>query len=176
MGTQTIGEPGSVEKLAEVFTGEFMLPADPSFDQARRVWNVMIDKRPSLIVRPRGTADVLAAVGFAVENGLPVAVRCGGHSVAGKGVCDDGLLIDQAPDRGQPDDDQAGDDRAGADTDRQPEERVQRGPPTARRPQGAQHGRQRAAAPPRIYRFCRGHVITVDATGAIDHEVHPPPG
>jgi FAD/FMN-containing dehydrogenase len=94
MGTQTTGEPGPVQKLAEVFSGEFMLPADPSFDQARRVWNAMIDKRPSLIVRPRGTADVLAAVGFARQNGLPVAVRCGGHSVAGKGVCDDGLLID----------------------------------------------------------------------------------
>jgi FAD/FMN-containing dehydrogenase len=94
MGTQTVGEPGSVERLAEVFSGELMLPADPSFDQARRVWNVMIDKRPSLIVRPRGAADVRSAVGFARENGLPVAVRCGGHSVAGKGVCDDGLLID----------------------------------------------------------------------------------
>jgi len=94
MGTQTVWETGSVEKLAEVFSGELLLPADPSFDQARRVWNVMIDKRPSLIVRPRGAADVRAAVWFARENGLPVAVRCGGHSVAGKGVCDDGLLID----------------------------------------------------------------------------------
>ena len=85
MGTQTVWETGSVEKLAEVFSGELLLPADPSFDQARRVWNVMIDKRPSLIVRPRGAADVRAAVWFARENGLPVAVRCGGHSVGRQG-------------------------------------------------------------------------------------------
>jgi FAD/FMN-containing dehydrogenase len=94
MRTEKVGEPGPVQKLAEVISGELVLPADPSFDQARRVWNAMIDKRPSLIVRPHGTADVLAAVGFARQNGLPVAVRCGGHSVAGKGVCDDGVLID----------------------------------------------------------------------------------
>jgi FAD/FMN-containing dehydrogenase len=94
MGTQPVGEPGPIQKLAEVFSGELMLPADPLFDQARRVWNVMINKRPGLIARPRGTADVRAAVEFARQNGLPVAVRCGGHSVAGKGVCDDGLLID----------------------------------------------------------------------------------
>jgi FAD/FMN-containing dehydrogenase len=94
MGTQMVGEPGPIQRLAEVFSGELVLPHDPSFDQARRVWNAMIDKRPSLIVRPLGTADVLAAVGFARQNGLPVAARCGGHSVAGKGVCDGGLLID----------------------------------------------------------------------------------
>jgi hypothetical protein len=65
MGTQPVGEPGPIQKLAEVFSGELMLPADPLFDQARRVWNVMIDKRPGLIARPRGTADVRAAVEFA---------------------------------------------------------------------------------------------------------------
>jgi FAD/FMN-containing dehydrogenase len=54
----------------------------------------MIDKRPGLIVRPRSARDVVTAVGFARRRGLPVAVRCGGHSVAGKSVCDDGLLVD----------------------------------------------------------------------------------
>ncbi len=54
----------------------------------------MIDKRPGLIVRPRSAGDVVAAVDLARRRGLPVAVRCGGHSVAGKGVCDDGLLVD----------------------------------------------------------------------------------
>jgi FAD/FMN-containing dehydrogenase len=54
----------------------------------------MIDKRPGLIVRPRGADDVVAAVDRARTRGLPIAVRCGGHSVAGQGVCDDGLLVD----------------------------------------------------------------------------------
>jgi FAD/FMN-containing dehydrogenase len=72
----------------------FIAPDDPGYDEARRVWNAMIDKRPGLIARPRSADDVVAAVDHARERGLPVAVRCGGHSVAGKGVCDHGLLVD----------------------------------------------------------------------------------
>jgi FAD/FMN-containing dehydrogenase len=81
-------------ELSTRFNGEVIPPDDPAYDEARKVWNAMIDKRPSLIARPLDAADVVAAVDFARDHGLSVAVRCGGHSVAGKGVCDDGLLID----------------------------------------------------------------------------------
>lgn len=87
-------DAGPVEKLAASFSGELIRPTDSEYDPARRVWNAAIDKRPALIARPRGPADVLATVRYAADQGLPVAVRCGGHSVAGKGVCDDALLVD----------------------------------------------------------------------------------
>jgi FAD/FMN-containing dehydrogenase len=87
-------ETGTVEEFAAGFGGELIRPEDAGFDEARKVYNGMIDKRPALIVRPTGAADVIDAVNLARENGLPLAVRCGGHSVAGKGVVDDGVLID----------------------------------------------------------------------------------
>ena len=84
----------NVKTLAERFTGELIRPGDPAYDGARMVWNASIDRRPALIARPRGATDVIAAVDFARESGVPIAVRCGGHSVAGKSVADDALLID----------------------------------------------------------------------------------
>jgi hypothetical protein len=83
-----------VEEFAAGFRGELISPEDDGYDEARKVYNGMIDKRPALIVRPTGAADVIDAVNLARENGLPLAVRCGGHSVSGKGVVDDGVLID----------------------------------------------------------------------------------
>jgi FAD/FMN-containing dehydrogenase len=76
------------------FEGPLVVPGDPGYDEARRVWNGMIDKRPALVARCRSVADVVAAVDFARQQGLVVAVRGGGHSAAGKGTCDDGLVID----------------------------------------------------------------------------------
>jgi FAD/FMN-containing dehydrogenase len=76
------------------FKGELIQPGDAAYDEARAVYNGMIDKRPALIVRPTGPADMIDAVNLAREKNLPLAVRCGGHSIAGKGVVDDGVLID----------------------------------------------------------------------------------
>jgi FAD/FMN-containing dehydrogenase len=74
--------------------GQILLPGDEGYDDARHVWNGMIDKRPAVIVRCTGAADVIAAVSFARERHLLVAVRGGGHNVAGNAVCDDGMVID----------------------------------------------------------------------------------
>jgi FAD/FMN-containing dehydrogenase len=84
----------AVGELAVDFSGELVRPDDPAYDQTRRVWNGHIDRRPSLIARCRGVADVIAAVRFAREHELLTAVRGGGHAVAGYSLCDDGIVID----------------------------------------------------------------------------------
>ena len=70
------------------------MPGDDEFDEARKMWNGMIDRRPGLIAQCSGAADVIAAVNFARTHGLFVAVRGGGHSWPGHSVCNDGLVID----------------------------------------------------------------------------------
>jgi FAD/FMN-containing dehydrogenase len=84
----------AINELGEGFKGEVTSPDDPGYEHARAVWNGSIDKRPALIVRPTGAADVIDAVSYAREKGLPLAVRCGGHSVAGNGTVDGGVLVD----------------------------------------------------------------------------------
>ncbi len=76
------------------FRGDVIVPNDPDYDDARAVWNGTVDRRPRLIVRCGGTADVAAAVRFARDHDLEIAVRGGGHSVAGTAVCDGGIVID----------------------------------------------------------------------------------
>ena len=83
-----------VDALRDRLRGELILPGDPGYDRARAVWNGSIDRHPAAIARCSGTADVIAAVRFAREHDLLVAVRGGGHNIAGHGVCDDGLVID----------------------------------------------------------------------------------
>jgi FAD/FMN-containing dehydrogenase len=84
----------AVEALRTCLRGELVEPGDDSYDRARLIWNGMFDKQPALIACCDGTADVIAAVNFAREQELLVAVRCGGHNSGGSGSCDDGLLID----------------------------------------------------------------------------------
>ncbi|HSR41248.1 MAG TPA: FAD-dependent oxidoreductase, partial [Longimicrobiales bacterium] len=83
--------------LEDRFAGALLRPGDDGYEEARTVWNGMIDRRPALIARCRGADDVVAAVDFARETGAPLSVRGGGHSVAGRGVCDDGVMIDLSP-------------------------------------------------------------------------------
>jgi FAD/FMN-containing dehydrogenase len=83
-----------IKRLEGVFAGELVAPGDERYEAARRVWNAMVDRRPALIARCANADDVSAALRVAVESGLPVAVRAGGHNVAGNAVCDGGVVID----------------------------------------------------------------------------------
>src|SRR5262249_29156390 len=76
------------------FRGDLIAPDNDQYDDARAVWNGMVDQRPQLIARCSGTADVAAAVRFARAHDLEIAVRGGGHNVAGTAVCNDGIVID----------------------------------------------------------------------------------
>jgi FAD/FMN-containing dehydrogenase len=91
MGTFTL------QNLRDHATGEVITADSPGYDEARRVHNAMIDRRPRAVVRCADAADVQLAVRFARENGLDLAVRGGGHSVPGFGTCDDGVVVDLSP-------------------------------------------------------------------------------
>jgi FAD/FMN-containing dehydrogenase len=84
----------SLDALRRQFGGEVVVRSDEKYEAARRVWNAMIDRYPAAIVRPRHAADVVIAVNFARDHGLPLAIRGGAHSVAGMGTCDAGIVID----------------------------------------------------------------------------------
>ena len=85
---------GLQRELLPRVLGEIVLPDDPGYDEARAVYNAVHDRRPAAIVRTAGTADVVAAVRFARDHDLSLAVRGGGHGVAGFGTCDGGVVID----------------------------------------------------------------------------------
>src|SRR5215210_246176 len=89
-----VPEESAVAGLRAALRGELIQPGDEGYEENRRVWNGMIDRRPVLIARCAGPADVIEAVNFARENDLLLAVRGGGHNVAGSAVCDGGLVID----------------------------------------------------------------------------------
>jgi FAD/FMN-containing dehydrogenase len=93
-------KPVAVETLAAQFDGELLTPEHARYDDARRIWNGAIDRRPPIILRCAGVADVIAAVRFAREHDLPIAVRGGGHAIAGHALCDDGIAIDLSAMRG----------------------------------------------------------------------------
>ena len=93
-GKDTVIEEDAIEEFKSGLRGELILPGDGNYDEARTIYNAMIDKRPTLIVRCAGATDVIHSVNFARGHNLLVAVRGAGHNVAGVAVCDGGIVID----------------------------------------------------------------------------------
>jgi len=87
-------DAAAIARLRGVVRGEVLIPGDADYDEARRVWNGMIDKRPALVARAVIADDVIPVVALARESGLPLAIRGGGHNVAGNGTVDDGIVLD----------------------------------------------------------------------------------
>jgi FAD/FMN-containing dehydrogenase len=94
IATETKLDQTALSKLQGSFRGQLVRPGDPDYGEYRKVWNGSIDRSPALIARCAGVADVIAAVRFARDSGLVVAVRGGGHSFPGLSVCDGGIVID----------------------------------------------------------------------------------
>jgi FAD/FMN-containing dehydrogenase len=91
---RTTVSAAALEALTSGFRGTILTPEHKDYDEARAIWNGMIDKRPGIIFRCLGTSDVMAAVKFARDNKLLLSVRGGGHGIAGNAVCDGGVVID----------------------------------------------------------------------------------
>lgn len=89
--------PDALESLRSQLRGTLCTPGEPGYEQARTVWNAMIDRHPAAVVRAAGTADVMRAVNLAREHRLLLSVRGGGHNIAGSAVCDGGLMVDLTP-------------------------------------------------------------------------------
>jgi FAD/FMN-containing dehydrogenase len=90
----------TVEEFKASLRGHLLHAGEDGYDEARKIWNGMFDRRPALIARCAGAADVVSAVNFARDNRVQVAVRGGGHSFPGHSVCDGGLVIDLSPMKG----------------------------------------------------------------------------
>ncbi len=93
-GNMTGLQADRLNDLKSNFRGAIILPGDSAYEGARKIWNAMIDKHPAIIARCATTSDVVRAVNFARDNGLILAVRGGGHNIAGNAMCDDGIVID----------------------------------------------------------------------------------
>ena len=98
-GTRAVS-PEAMQAFRAAFRGAILRAGDAGYDEARQIWNAMIDRRPALIARCTGTADVVAAVAFVREHGLLSSVRGGGHNIAGLAVCEGGVMIDLSAMRG----------------------------------------------------------------------------
>ena len=98
-GKVTLGK-SAVQELRDSLRGALLLPGQPGYDEARRVLNASIDRHPALVVQPTGAADVRTAVSFARQHDLLLAVKCGGHSYAGKSTCEGGMQLDLSRMRG----------------------------------------------------------------------------
>lgn len=96
-GGDTILKEEAVEEFSNGLRGRLVTPVSQGYDEARTVWNAMIDRKPALIVRCAGAADVIQALNLGRQQDLIVAVRAGGHNIAGNAVCDGGLMIDLSP-------------------------------------------------------------------------------
>src|SRR5579872_314013 len=93
-------DDSTIQALRSQLRGALITPDDPAYESARKLYNGMIDKRPRLIAQCVDVADVVAAVNFARDQGLLLAIRGGGHNGPGLGSCDDGLVIDLSPMKG----------------------------------------------------------------------------
>ncbi len=93
-------EQSAIDELRVNLRGDLLLPRDPGYDDARTIWNAMIDRKPALIARCLGVADVVQCVNFAREQGLLLSIKGGGHNISGLAVCDGGLMIDMSLMRG----------------------------------------------------------------------------
>ena len=94
MPTTLTGTSTTLEELKSLLTGQLILPEDPAYDEARRLWNEKVTKRPAALARCASVQDVVHAVRFARSHGLALSVRGGGHDFAGRALCDDGIVVD----------------------------------------------------------------------------------
>ncbi|UUZ71405.1 FAD-binding oxidoreductase [Polaromonas sp. P1(28)-8] len=92
--------PEVLQSFKAAFKGQVLTADDPEYEESRKIWNAMIDRRPGLVARCTGTVDVVQAVRFARQHGLLSSVRGGGHNIAGLAVCEGGLMIDMSLLRG----------------------------------------------------------------------------
>ena len=93
-GSTTVIPKAAVDELCGRLRGRLLREGDAGYDTSRTVWNALIDRRPALIARCAGVSDVMHAVDFARLQRVPIAVRGGGHNIAGTAVCDQGLMLD----------------------------------------------------------------------------------
>ena len=95
--TNVASQSVDIESLRAALEGQLVGPQDVGYDEARKIWNGMLDRHPAAVARCASVSDVVATVNFARRHGLPLAIRCGGHSTPGYSTCDAGLVIDLRP-------------------------------------------------------------------------------